>query len=213
MRRFADILVAAVLLVVLSPLLLVTALAVFIDSPGNPFYGGVRIGKNGSRFRMWKFRTMVTGADRLGGSITGPQDARITRLGRLLRATKIDELPQLLNLLAGDITIVGPRPETPNLVDQYTAEQRETLKVKPGVTGPGQLFYTTDQADTIPEGADPEQYYVKHLLGDKLRIDLEYLKNRTAWSDCKVLLQTLAYIARTVATEVRKGTDFEGGIL
>src|SRR5215472_7777332 len=107
MRRLADVVVAIGLLVVLSPLLIITIVAILIDSPGNPFYGGVRIGKNGSRFRMWKFRTMVAGADRLGGSITAPQDARITRLGRLLRATKIDELPQLLNLLLGDLTIVG----------------------------------------------------------------------------------------------------------
>jgi lipopolysaccharide/colanic/teichoic acid biosynthesis glycosyltransferase len=202
MRRLADIVVAVVLLVVLSPLLILAMLTVLIDSPGNPFYGGIRIGKDGIRFRMWKFRTMVAGADRLGGSITAPQDARITRLGRILRATKIDELPQLINLLIGDLTIVGPRPETPNLVDLYTPEQRETLKVKPGITGPGQLFYTTDQAHTIPEGVDPERYYVDHLLGDKLRIDLEYLRNRTFWTDCKVLLQTVTYMTRSIAAAV-----------
>jgi lipopolysaccharide/colanic/teichoic acid biosynthesis glycosyltransferase len=208
MRRLADIVVAVGLLVVLSPLLIITILAILVDSPGNPFYGGVRIGKNGSSFRMWKFRTMVAGADRLGGSITAPQDARITRLGRLLRATKIDELPQLINLLLGDLTIVGPRPETPNLVDMYTPEQRETLKVKPGITGPGQLFYTTDQAHTIPQGVDPEQYYVEHLLGDKLRIDLEYLKKRTVWTDCRVLLQTLAYMGKAVTGALRsEGTE------
>jgi len=203
MRRLIDAVVAIGLLLILSPLLIITIVAILIDSPGNPFYGGVRIGKYGSRFRMWKFRTMVAGADRMGGSITAPQDNRITRLGRLLRATKIDELPQLINLLLGDLTIVGPRPETPNLVDKYTPEQRETLSVKPGITGPGQLFYTTDQAQTIPQGVDPEQYYVEYLLGDKLRIDLDYLKTRTVWSDCRVLLQTVAYIGKAASGALR----------
>jgi lipopolysaccharide/colanic/teichoic acid biosynthesis glycosyltransferase len=204
MRRSADIVFSVFLLVVLSPVLVLTTLAILIDSPGNPFYVGVRIGKDGSRFRMWKFRTMITGADLVGGSITAPQDSRITRLGRLLRATKIDELPQLINLLSGDLTIVGPRPETPNLVALYTPEQRETLHVKPGITGPGQLYYTTDQANTIPAGVDPERYYVEHLLGDKLRLDLEYLKTRTGWTDCKVLFQTFSYVGRAVTAALRR---------
>jgi lipopolysaccharide/colanic/teichoic acid biosynthesis glycosyltransferase len=204
-RRVADILVAVVSLTLLSPLLVLTTLAILIESPGNPFYGGWRIGKDGVRFRMWKFRTMVTGADRLGGSITAPRDARITAVGRLLRATKIDELPQFFNLLLGDLTMVGPRPEDPKIVELYTPEQRETLKVKPGITGPGQLYYTTDQAATIPVGVDPEQFYADHLLAEKLRKDLEYLKQRTAWTDCRVVFQTIALIAKVLANAVRSG--------
>src|SRR5215831_13705372 len=202
-RRLADIFVASLVLILLSPLFLVVILAMVIGSPGNPFYGGGRAGKDGVRFRMWKFRTMVTGADRLGGAITSKRDPRVTTIGRFLRATKIDELPQFFNLLVGDLTLVGPRPEDPHIAEHYTPEQRETLKVKPGITGPGQLFYTTDQAHTIPAGVDPEQYYVEHLLGDKLRIDLEYLKKRTVWTDCRVLLQTLAYMGKAVTGALR----------
>jgi lipopolysaccharide/colanic/teichoic acid biosynthesis glycosyltransferase len=205
MRRLADMTVAAVALTFLSPLLVLTCVAILVASPGNPFYGGWRIGKDGSRFRMWKFRTMVSGADRLGSSITAPRDARITPLGRFLRATKIDELPQFFNLLLGDLTLVGPRPEDPKIVDLYTPEQRETLKVKPGITGPGQLYYTTDQAATIPDGVKPEQFYADHLLGEKLRIDLEYLKQRSALTDCRVVFQTIALLARALAHTVRNG--------
>jgi lipopolysaccharide/colanic/teichoic acid biosynthesis glycosyltransferase len=205
MRRLADVCVAVVALTLLSPLLILTTLAILVGSPGNPLYGGWRIGKDGARFRMWKFRTMVTGADRLGSSITAPRDTRITRVGHFLRATKIDELPQFFNLLVGDLTLVGPRPEDPKIVELYTPEQRETLKVKPGITGPGQLHYTTDQADRIPEGVKPEEFYADHLLDEKLRIDLEYLKRRTAVSDCRVVLQTIQVIARSLTNVIRNG--------
>lgn len=202
-RRLADIAIAVAALTVLSPLFLLTSLAIILGSPGNPFYGGWRIGKDGVPFRMWKFRTMVSGADRIGGSITAPRDARITTVGRFLRATKIDELPQFFNLLVGDLTLVGPRPEDPNIVEHYTPDEWQTLKVKPGITGPGQLYYTTDQVDAIPEGVIPAQFYIDHLLSDKLRIDLEYLKQRTALTDCRVVLQTIALVAKVLANVVR----------
>lgn len=202
MRRLADIVVAVVALTLLSPLFVLIILAILIGSPGNPFYCGWRIGKDGARFRMWKFRTMVSGADRLGGSITAPHDSRITTVGRFLRATKIDELPQFFNLLLGDLTLVGPRPEDPNIVEHYTADQWETLKVKPGITGPGQLYYTTDQVQAIPEGVRTDQFYIDYLLDVKLRIDVEYLKQRTALTDCRVVLQTIALIAKVLANVV-----------
>jgi lipopolysaccharide/colanic/teichoic acid biosynthesis glycosyltransferase len=197
-RRLADIVVALVALILLSPLFVITCVVILLGSPGNPFYGGWRIGKDGVRFRMWKFRTMVTGADRLGGSITAPRDPRITKVGGFLRTTKIDELPQFFNLLMGDLTLVGPRPEDPDIVKLYTPEQRQTLRVKPGITGPGQLYYTTDQADTIPEGVKPEEFYIDRLLDQKLRIDLEYLRRRTPLSDCRVVLQTVLLMARAL---------------
>lgn len=205
MRRITDISFALVALVLLSPLFVLMSLIILVESPGSPFYRGWRIGKDGVRFRMWKFRTMVKGADRLGSPITAPCDTRITHVGRFLRATKIDELPQFFNLLVGDLTLVGPRPEDPKIVQLYTSEQRKTLNVKPGITGPGQLYYTTDQADKIPDGVKPEEYYADHLLGEKLRIDLEYLKRRTAWSDCRVVLQTVSIIARSLTNIIRNG--------
>lgn len=204
-RRIADIAIAVVILSVLSPLFVVTCVAIMVGSRGNPFYGGWRVGKGGTRFRMWKFRTMVSGANRLGGSITAPRDPRITTVGRFLRATKIDELPQFFNLLIGDLTLVGPRPEDPNIVELYTPEQWQTLKVKPGITGPGQLYYTTDQASTIPDGVEPERFYVNHLLDHKLRIDLEYLNQRTPSSDCRVVLQTIALMAKALGNAFRDG--------
>ena len=204
-RRITDIGIAVVVLTALSPVFVLTGIAIILASPGNPFYGGWRVGKRGARFRMWKFRTMVSGADQLGGSITAPRDPRITDIGRFLRATKIDELPQFFNLLLGDLTLVGPRPEDPNIVELYTTEQKQTLKVKPGITGPGQLYYTTDQADTIPDGVQPEQFYVDHLLNQKLSIDLDYLKRRTPLTDCRVILQTITLIAKALANTVRNG--------
>jgi lipopolysaccharide/colanic/teichoic acid biosynthesis glycosyltransferase len=202
MRRLVDILVATLVLVLLSPLFVLASLVIVLGSPGMPFYGGWRIGKNGVRFRMWKFRTMITGADHLGGSITVRGDRRITRVGRFLRATKIDELPQFFNLLVGDLTLVGPRPEDPHIVEHYSAEQMKTLKVKPGITGPGQIYYTTDQVDSIPEGVSADQYYLEHLLDKKLRVDLEYLNRRTPLSDCRVLWQTVALMARALANAI-----------
>jgi lipopolysaccharide/colanic/teichoic acid biosynthesis glycosyltransferase len=202
-RRIADIGIAVLALAVLSPLVVLVLVAIVLGSPGNPFYGGWRIGKDGTRFRMWKFRTMVSGADRLGGSVTAPRDPRITTVGRFLRATKIDELPQFFNLLLGDLTLVGPRPEDPDIVEHYTAEQQQTLKVKPGITGPGQLYYTTDQADAIPPGVKADEFYIAHLLDKKLRIDLEYLKKRTTLSDCYVVLQTIVVMARALSNAAR----------
>ena len=203
MQRSVDILVAALVFVFLTPIFVTVSLIIVLESPGSPFYGGWRIGKNGRRFRMWKFRTMVTDADRMGGSIAATGDPRITRVGRFLRATKIDELPQFFNLLLGDLTLVGPRPEDPAIVAHYTLEQLQTLKVKPGITGPGQIYYTTHQVDSIPQGVSADQYYLEHLLDKKLRRDLDYLKLRTPLSDCHVIWQTIVLMARALASAVR----------
>lgn len=203
LRRIVDIAAAAIGLVLLSPIFLVVAPLIRADSAGNPFYGGTRIGQEGRPFRMWKFRTMVTDADRIGGGITAKGDARITRIGRFLRATKMDELPQLLNLLTGDLTLVGPRAEVPHIVERYTPKQRETLRVKPGITGPGQIYFTTDQADSIPEGVSADDYYAEHLLGPKLDLDLAYLRRRTVLSDLKTIAATLGLVARSLLRGAR----------
>ena len=195
-RRFIDLAIGVVAIALLWPLLLLIAALVRIDSPGSPFYGGWRIGNNGRRFRMWKFRTMVQDADRLGPTITAKDDARVTCLGRYLRRSKLDELPQLFNLLTGDVTLLGPRPEVPDIVARYTPEQRRVLELKPGITGPGQIYYTKYQQDSVPEGADASDYYVSRLLASKLRIDLEYAQKRTALSDLRVILQTAGVVVK-----------------
>jgi len=197
-RRLIDICLALVILPFLCPFFFVIGLAVVLESRGSPFYGGQRIGKDGKRFRMWKFRTMVSGADRLGSAITTPHDPRVTKLGWLLRKTKLDELPQFFNLLVGDLTLVGPRPEDPGIVEKYTSEQAQILRVKPGITGPVQLRYTTLEAEAIPDTKDAMQFYVARVLDEKLRLDLEYLNTRTFFSDCSVVLQTILLMVRSL---------------
>ncbi|MGA2736248.1 MAG: sugar transferase [Bryobacteraceae bacterium] len=197
MRRFVDIIVAAMALALLSPLLAALMLAVFISSPGNPFYGGWRAGQNGRNFRMWKFRTMIANAAKMG-PITGKNDPRVTPLGRILRKTKLDELPQFFNLLSGDMTLVGPRPESPEIVALYTPSQRVVLAVKPGLTGKVQLE-SGDESETIPEGVRALDYYLTHLMDRKLQMDLDYLRGRTVFTDIKVVLATAGLVFRAFA--------------
>ncbi len=196
MRRSLDILLSTAALLVLSPLLLVVAVAVMLDSGGGAFYLARRSGKAGKTFRMWKFRTMVTGAAKLG-AITGRGDARITRMGRILRASKIDELPQFINVLMGQMSLVGPRPESPEIVALYTPEQRKVLAAKPGVTGRVQLD-SGEESDQIPMGVHADDYYVQHLMNRKIQTDLSYLSGRTLLSDTKILMETAVYILHSL---------------
>lgn len=144
---------------------------------------------------MWKFRTMIVDAERAGPAITGQEDPRVTRVGRILRRTKLDELPQFLNVLAGDMTLVGPRPEAPEFVALYTPAQRAVLAVKPGVTGRVQLE-SGEESDSIPKGISADEFYRRHLMDRKLHRDLEYLNTRTAWSDTMIVLETAALMVR-----------------
>jgi lipopolysaccharide/colanic/teichoic acid biosynthesis glycosyltransferase len=203
-RRIVDFAVALALLPMLAPLFALVCLAIVIESPGNPFYGGWRVGKGGKPFRLWKFRTMVMHADKLGYAITTRRDRRVTRVGWFLRKTKVDELPQFLNLLLGDLTLIGPRPESPSLAQQYTPEQKQIFTVKPGITGPVQLRYTEVEAEAIPDGHEAEKFYIECILDQKVRMDIEYLKTRTLLSDCRVVLQTLLLMARAAAVAVRQ---------
>ncbi|MGA2135605.1 MAG: sugar transferase [Bryobacteraceae bacterium] len=197
MRRSVDFLVALTALILLSPLLAVLMLAVLVSSPGNPFYGGRRVGKDGRMFRMWKFRTMINGASKMG-PITGKNDSRVTPVGRILRKTKFDELPQFFNLLWGHMTLVGPRPESPDIVALYTPRQRAVLSVKPGVTGKVQLNHD-DESEIIPEGVHPVAYYVEHLMEPKLRMDLDYLRGRTFLTDARIVFATAGLVLRAFA--------------
>ena len=194
-RRIVDLLVAFPALLLLAPVFLAVAVAIRLDSAGNPFYGGRRVGLLGRTFRMWKFRTMVADADRRGPGITANADPRITRLGAFLRRTKLDELPQFFNLLSGELTLVGPRAEVPDIVERYSEAQRAILEAKPGITGPGQIHYTTDQQQEIPAGVAADDYYVQHLLGPKLQIDLDYLRRRTWRSDLGIVWMTVRVMA------------------
>ncbi len=196
-RRLLDLVVSTAVLLLSSPVLLAAAVAVRIGSRGPILFGAPRSGRDGREFRMWKFRTMVVGAAG-GGPITAPDDSRVTRVGAVLRKTKIDEIPQFYNVILGDMSLVGPRPEDPGIVARYTPRQRWTLRVRPGVTSPGSLFYEREQVDTIPADAAVEEYYVDHLLGPKLEVELGYLERRTVGSDLGVLFETAGHLLRSL---------------
>jgi lipopolysaccharide/colanic/teichoic acid biosynthesis glycosyltransferase len=164
------------------------------------FYRARRAGRGGTPFSMLKLRTMVNDADRLGAPITVGGDARVTSIGAFLRRTKIDELPQLINVLIGDMSLVGPRPEDWGIVQRhYTAEQQRLLDVRPGIACPGQIYYYLHQAHEVPpSGTDPERFYVEQQLSTKLAYDLYYVHHASLVLDARVIVQTLAAIACTI---------------
>ena len=188
-QRTLDILFSTVGLIALSPLLLVIAVWVKVHDRGPVFYRARRVGKDGKLFELFKFRTMVQNADRLGAAITSAEDSRITTVGRFLRRYKLDELPQLLNVLLGDMTLVGARPEDPRYVAQYTDDQQKILAFKPGITSPASLHYRNEEK--LLAGADWKEQYTKNVLPHKLSLDLSYLRQRTISSDIKIVLKTL----------------------
>ena len=185
-KRSFDAILAAVGLVLVAPVLAVIAILIKLDSTGPVFFRQERIGKDGRPFRIFKFRTMVDNAYNLGPRLTQKRDPRVTRVGLILRWTKLDELPQLLNVVAGDMSFVGPRPEDPHFVRLYTPAQREVLRVRPGVVGPSQIL-GRDELELYPEGVDTEQYYIHHILPQKLQTDLEYVRRARLWYDLKLL--------------------------
>lgn len=194
-RRAVDVVVACAVLAVISPLLLAIATTVRMTSRGPAFYRQARAGRHGEPFTMLKFRSMVSGADQAGPLVTVRADPRVTRVGRLLRGTKLDELPQLINVLRGDMTLIGPRPEVPRFVRWYNAEELQILRVRPGLTGPGQIFYTLVQESSDAVAGDPEAHYATLELHPKLAIDLGYLQRRSVRSDLAIVLRTAWLLA------------------
>jgi lipopolysaccharide/colanic/teichoic acid biosynthesis glycosyltransferase len=194
LRRIVDVVAGAGALIGLSPLFAALGLAVLLDSGRPIFYGGIRVGRDGRHFRMWKFRTMVSGADRTG-SVSGPNDSRITRVGGFLRKTKLDEIPQFVNLAKGDLTLIGPRPEVPHMIARYTDAQRAVLQFTPGITAPGEIFFTRVQEPSIPPDVDAEEYFVSALLDPKIAIDVDYFSKQTWRSDITVLRDTVSLMA------------------
>lgn len=188
LKRLIDVIVAATLLILLSPLFLLIACLIRVSSPGPVIYRGLRLGLDARPFRILKFRSMAIGGT-VGGDLTVRDDPRVTRIGRVLRATKLDELPQLLNVLRGEMSIVGPRPESPRYITHYTEAQREILKARPGITGLSQVIYRSEEK--LLGGADPEQYYIDVLLPTKLAMDLTYVQQHSLLSDAKIVLLTL----------------------
>lgn len=188
-KRIFDLVFAIGALTLLSPLFLFSAVIAKLQSPGPVFYKAQRVGRGGEIFAMYKFRTMVIKADTLGTSLTTYRDSRITLLGRFLRWTKLDELPNLINVIKGDMSLIGPRPEAPMYVQHYTKHQRQVLKVRPGMTGPAQIANRNEE-EKLKGQAQPEHYYITELMPKKLAIDLQYVETRTLASDMWWLVKT-----------------------
>jgi len=197
LKRAFDLVASAAGLVILAPLFVAVAIAIKLDSPGPVFYRATRTGKDDVHFRLIKFRSMAAGADRQGPGITAAGDRRVTRVGRVLRRTKIDELPQLFNVLKGDMSLVGPRPEDPRYVALYTDEQRRVLNVRPGLTSPASLVYRHEEA--LLTGDDWERVYVEQVLPDKLALDLRYVETASLGSDLGIIVRTVGALFRRSA--------------
>jgi lipopolysaccharide/colanic/teichoic acid biosynthesis glycosyltransferase len=194
MKRAFDVVCSSLGLLVLSPLFLLISIAIRFDSAGPVYFRGERAGKGGRPFRIFKFRSMVADAAVSGPAITIRGDARVTGVGRFLRRTKMDELPQLINILLGDMSLVGPRPEDLKYVAGYTSEQREILAYRPGITSPASIAYQ-DESSMLME-TDWENKYIGEIMPRKLAIDMEYFREATVWSDLGVILKTLGILIR-----------------
>ena len=188
-KRGFDILASVVGLLVVSPVLLVSGLLIRLEDGGPIFYRGMRVGWYGKLFRIFKFRTMVINAEELGGPSTADDDPRITRTGKFLRKYKLDEIPQLLNVLRGEMSFVGPRPEVPMEVETYTEEEKGVLLVRPGITDWASIkFY--NEGEILRGSKDPHQTYREKIRPEKLKLELNYVKNHSLRVDFKILTQT-----------------------
>ena len=192
-KRFFDLLVSTVMLVLLNPLLLVLALAVKFSSKGPAFYMQERIGKNEKLFRIFKFRTMFLDADKKGLLTVGGRDPRVTPVGYFLRKYKLDELPQLFNVVLGEMSLVGPRPEVKRYVEMYSVEQKKVLEVNPGITDYASIEYSNEN-ELLGKADDPEKMYVEEIMPAKLKLNLKYLREQSFLVDLKIIFKTVMKI-------------------
>ena len=195
MKRIFDIFFSFSGLLLLSPLFLVLAVWISMDSRGGVFYRQLRVGRGNRDFRLIKFRSMRTDADKAGLITVGGHDPRITRSGYFIRKYKLDELPQLINVLKGDMSFVGPRPEVRKYVDMYTPEQLHVLDVRPGITDESSIRYRNEN-ELLATADDPERFYIETVMPDKLRINLEYVQNHSLWGDIKLIFRTFAAVVK-----------------
>jgi lipopolysaccharide/colanic/teichoic acid biosynthesis glycosyltransferase len=192
-KRLFDIVFAAFFLVLFSPFFLLAALMIKASSPGPVFYRGVRVGQGGRLFRMFKFRTMVADAEKRGASSTAEDDPRLTPVGRFLRQYKLDEWPQLLNVLVGQMSFVGPRPQVEWATKLYTEEQKALLTVRPGITDYASIRFC-NEAEILSGSSDPDRDYLERIAPEKIRLALEYVKKRSLAMDIKIIFATVAVL-------------------
>lgn len=189
-KRIFDIICSGLGIIVLSPFLLFVAIKIKMGSDGPVFFKQIRVGEKGKEFKILKFRTMVVDAEKLGRQITVGNDNRITKIGAFLRKYKIDELPQLINVFKGDMSLVGPRPEVPRYVNMYTDEQRKVLDVKPGITDLASIRYR-DENELLGKAENPDEFYINTIMPDKLALNMEYINKSNIFFDIYIILQTI----------------------
>ncbi|MEE1112414.1 MAG: sugar transferase [Bacteroidales bacterium] len=190
MKRLFDITASFFGIIILSPLLIFIGLWIGLSSKGGVFYKQIRVGKNNKDFKLYKFRSMRVNSDKQGLLTVGSKDSRITKAGYFIRKYKIDELPQLFNVLKGDMSFVGPRPEVRRYVDLYSKEQMKVLSVRPGITDPASIKYRNEN-DILSSQSNPEEYYIQHIMPDKLKINIDYINTQTFIKDIKIIFQTI----------------------
>lgn len=195
MKRIFDIISSGLGLLVLSLLFIILALWIKLDSKGPVFYRQVRVGKDNKDFRIFKFRSMRVGSDK-GSLVTiGGRDPRVTRSGYYIRKFKLDELPQLINVFLGDMSLVGPRPEVRHYVDYWTEEQMHVLDVRPGITDPASIKFRNEN-ELMEQAENPEDYYINVIMQEKLKLYLDYVNHHSFWGDIKLIFQTFAVIIK-----------------
>ena len=196
LKRVFDFFSSLISLIVLSPLLAVIAIRIIKDSAGPIFFRGTRTGRFGKPFRIYKFRTMVINAEKLGGPSTSDNDPRITRVGGFLRKYKLDELPQLINILKGEMSLVGPRPEVPQYVALFSEEEKVILTVRPGITDWASIW-NSDEGAALAGSPDPEKTYLEEIRPEKIRLQIAYVRSPSFWTDIRILVETFRVLLRS----------------
>ncbi len=192
-KRLFDIFFSLVGLLIISPVLIIISLFIIFDSKGGVFFKQIRVGKNNNDFLMYKFRTMKTDSEKKGFLTIGNKDSRVTNIGYYLRKYKLDELPQLLNVIKGDMSIVGPRPEVRKYVELYNQEQLKVLSVRPGLTDFASLEYI-NESEILSKSATPEETYINEIMPAKLKINSHYIKKKSLVTDCIIITKTILRI-------------------
>lgn len=200
LKRLFDFSVSLAGLMIVFPIIVVIGLWIKLDSRGPILYRGTRVGKDGKKFHMLKLRTMVANADRIGGSSTAGDDLRLTEAGKYLRRHNLDELPQLINVLNGEMSIVGPRPEVSMYVDMFTEEEKIILTVRPGMTDWASLW-NIDEGATLAGSSDPERTYTEKVRPKKIQLQIAYVQNHSFWGDVRIILETLRAILSRRTTQ------------
>jgi lipopolysaccharide/colanic/teichoic acid biosynthesis glycosyltransferase len=193
LKRLFEISVSLCGLVILSSMVVVSAFLIKREDGGPIFYRGVRVGQHGKPFRIFKFRTMVINAEEIGGPSTADDDPRTTRIGKLIRRYKLDELPQLINVFKGEMSLVGPRPEVQHYVDMFTDEEKAILTVRPGITDWASLW-NPDEGRILSGSSDPERTYMEKIRPTKLRLQLKYVRERSFFVDLGIIMRTIATV-------------------